>query len=1436
MGNTMRLKSGTMVHDVFVNTLKGPGIIQGTLTTPVTLPLVTALPPVPPVTPGTQDFDVSTDGTLSLDAGSYGVLKARKRAVVTLTGGVYHFQSWNIRANAQVLAAAPVDIRVADHLETRDHVTVGPAPSAPTLTAADVVIIGTGINGTTGAINATPEAVRIGTDSTIRANIYAPNGLLRIRENGSATGAFVGKWVRMGNGGTITLEGGFGLGSGGGANTPPVAEAGPEQTVSLNATVQLDGSGSTDADGNPLSFSWGFITKPLDSVAVLSDPTNEAPTFVADKPGVFSVGLVVNDGFVDSALDITLIRVGDTIPPVVTPPTNLTIEATEAGGIPISHPAIQAFLSAATAVDEIDGTVPVSSIPVSFFSLGQTSVSFVAQDTTGNEGFAIATVTVTGTVTQNPLTLTITSPEDLSLVLSSSISVSGIIDDPTSTVVVNGVVATVTDDVFIAQDVPVNEGLNTLIATATNTIGTSNQGQIRVHRVISPTLTITSPSNQSVTNQTTVTVSGTVDPPGTTVLVNGVPATMSGSTFTAGNIPVGAGTTALTAEGTTPAGSVGTATIQVVHDTTPPQVSILTPPNGMITTSATIPVAGIIHDLTIGTVNGTQAQVVVNGLPTLVNNREFLANAIPLTIGDNTLTALGTDQAGNTAMATVLVHREVSTGRQHLLVTAGNGQTGQILSALAQPLVVQVNDETGVPLVGHEVIFRITRNNGQLSDGGAQAPQLLVTTDGQGLAQVTWTLGARAGAGTNQVEVSAVGIQDKVLLTASGIEGPPTNLYKEGGDHQRGATLHALPKPLVVVVTDSEGNRVDNVPVTFSRVRGDAHFNGQPSTVVLTNGDGRALAQPALGLRAGIENYAIEATIPANVGSPLTFVASGLILGDPAQTTMSGVVLDNSDEPIAGVTVRVDGTALETQTDAQGQFALASVPVGLVGLEVDGTTAQRPGTWASLHFELVTVAGQNNNVGMPIYLLPLDLPNGLAVSPTLGGTLTLANLPGFAMTVVPGSATFPNGSQTGTISVTVVHADKVPMTPNIANQPRLVLTIQPSGVHLDPPAPISVPNTEGLPPGSIHDFYSFDHDQGRFVAVGTVTVSTDGLVVQSDPGMGIVKGGWHLPSPPPPKKGKAVTFTVSLDEIDSVLLEKVGDSPLQEKTFIVIAKGAPTTKNTDYTFEVVDDNGGSVKAEFIEQVEPCKAQPTCQARFRALSPGKPKIKVNFATEDAEKEVVIGAEVDITVAAFIPFTFVPDVLGILAEGEPRKVRFAGDVRTGPDAGSGQFRAKGIIRVRTETESEPIIVPGSEFKSVNPTVAHEIDQDGGFTGRTFSDDAVPVITHAARSVGENKIQVDLRGSLNIPFPVIDPFFGFMLPAPFVDWCYKLDIEIEDDGTARYAFDGVHGNDDFPSYEVFLNDDNVHFDPPKSGPISLYGPCTDKPTTGSGTFTLD
>jgi hypothetical protein len=90
-----------------------------------------------------------------------------------------------------------------------------------------------------------------------------------------------------------------------------------------------------------------------------------------------------------------------------------------------------------------------------------------------------------------------------------------------------------------------------------------------------------------------------------------------------------------------------------------------------------------------------------------------------------------------------------------------------------------------------------------------------------------------------------------------------------------------------------------------------------------------------------------------------------------------------------------------------------------------------------------------------------------------------------------------------------VHPDKVPMVPNFGQQPRFIVTIQPPGVRFDPPAAVTHPNVDGLAPGEKTELYSFDHDMGSFVATGTATVSEDGTVIRSDPGVGIVKGGWH---------------------------------------------------------------------------------------------------------------------------------------------------------------------------------------------------------------------------------------------------------------------------------------------------------------------------------------
>ncbi len=93
-------------------------------------------------------------------------------------------------------------------------------------------------------------------------------------------------------------------------NTPPVANAGPDMTVFIDSTVMLDGSGSSDADGDVLTYSWSLSSAPTGSTAMIVDPMAQIATLTPDVPGLYQVQLIVNDGTVDSdpdTADITAI-------------------------------------------------------------------------------------------------------------------------------------------------------------------------------------------------------------------------------------------------------------------------------------------------------------------------------------------------------------------------------------------------------------------------------------------------------------------------------------------------------------------------------------------------------------------------------------------------------------------------------------------------------------------------------------------------------------------------------------------------------------------------------------------------------------------------------------------------------------------------------------------------------------------------------------------------------------------------------------------------------------------------------------------------------------------------------------------------------------------------------------------------------------------------
>src|SRR5581483_11387726 len=96
-------------------------------------------------------------------------------------------------------------------------------------------------------------------------------------------------------------------------NTVPTANAGADQVVALGSRVQLDGSGSSDADGDALTYSW-VLKAPAGSGATLSDASKPAPTFVADVDGDYVLELTVNDGRGNNSTDSVIVSTQTTSP------------------------------------------------------------------------------------------------------------------------------------------------------------------------------------------------------------------------------------------------------------------------------------------------------------------------------------------------------------------------------------------------------------------------------------------------------------------------------------------------------------------------------------------------------------------------------------------------------------------------------------------------------------------------------------------------------------------------------------------------------------------------------------------------------------------------------------------------------------------------------------------------------------------------------------------------------------------------------------------------------------------------------------------------------------------------------------------------------------------------------------------------------------------
>jgi hypothetical protein len=208
-GDSLTVAAGAVVSsDVRYNNLTNSGTISGLQTSPLPLPVFSALPPFLTATPGTTSISVATNGTRTLAAGSYQDLVVGRKGTVTFTGGTYHFRTITVDREAKLYFSAASVVRVQQKLSTKNLTTIGPAVGA-TIDASSILFYVAGVNGTGGGLAETPKAFEIGVDNVLKANVYTPNGTIWLQDRTQATGAFLGKDIDIAADTQVTLDSAF---------------------------------------------------------------------------------------------------------------------------------------------------------------------------------------------------------------------------------------------------------------------------------------------------------------------------------------------------------------------------------------------------------------------------------------------------------------------------------------------------------------------------------------------------------------------------------------------------------------------------------------------------------------------------------------------------------------------------------------------------------------------------------------------------------------------------------------------------------------------------------------------------------------------------------------------------------------------------------------------------------------------------------------------------------------------------------------------------------------------------------------------------------------------------------------------------------------------------------------------------------------------------
>ncbi len=252
----------------------------------------------------------------------------------------------------------------------------------------------------------------------------------------------------------------------------------------------------------------------------------------------------------------------------------------------------------------------------------------------------------------------------------------------------------------------------------------------------------------------------------------------------------------------------------------------------------------------------------------------------------------------------------------------------------------------------------------------------------------------------------------------------------------------------------------------------------------------------------------VSATDPS-IGRTDTVTVS---FGSQSGTMLSGVVKDTDGAPLSHVLVSLANTdVVPVYTDGSGVFMFSQPVTGDQTLIVDGSTvvaALPPAPQRKFSKTAVSISiglSQSNVLQRPIYLAAIPLDGSATILDINSGnsSVTHPDAPGVSLNIPAGVAQFPDGSQSGQVSLKTIEAKFSTIEPLAIAQPKHVVALEPSGMSFSEPVELTLPNVDELPAGVEVVILSMDSKKGIWTVDGAAKVSQDGQSVVTKPGMGI---------------------------------------------------------------------------------------------------------------------------------------------------------------------------------------------------------------------------------------------------------------------------------------------------------------------------------------------